>query len=208
MMNYLKKATFLLFGFTTISSCTNNHSNKMGPSRECIKLNDDGTQLLLNYRGDNKDELDKAINLFKQAINCDTTYSIAYVNLANAYDHEGSYKEEMACLNRLLVLNNDDPTILVLKGMLFERMNQIDSAKQIYSLTKTAYEKRIAKTPNDINLIKGKIELKALTDGKSEAIKELREQIKTHPNLSSKLTEEYYFYEHFDRHAHIYGYGN
>jgi tetratricopeptide (TPR) repeat protein len=205
MVNYFKTVLGLLISFNLVNSCSSNHSNRMNsPSIECIKFNNDGVVHLSNYPVDGEKGLNEAIQLFKQAIKCDSMYYNAYINLTNAYDQKGNYSEEMIAFNKLLIITNNDPSILFMKGMLFERMQYIDSAKQIYFLTRAAYAKKLTKYPDDINAIRGIILLKAVTDGKDEAIKELNKQIKIHPKLSSKLGEEHGFYEEFDRHAFIY----
>lgn len=159
----------------------------------------------MNYPFEGEAGLNKAINLFEQAIKCDSTYAIAYANLANALDHKHSYGDELKISNKLLILLNNDPSILMTRGMLFEKMNSIDSARKAYYLASTGYGKKLAKHPENVNLIKEIILLKALTDGNDEAMKQLNVEIKMHPNLSSQLTGEYEFYKNFDKHAFIYG---
>jgi tetratricopeptide (TPR) repeat protein len=207
MINLFKPAFFLLLALNFINSCTNSHSNRMLiPSKECIELNNEGVDSLSNYRPwDGKKKLNTTINLFKQAIKCDSAYLTAYLNLAIAYDKQGSYSEEMITYNKMLLLTNNDPFVLRSKGILFEKTNHNDSANQAYYLAKAEYKKRLAKDPSNINNIRGMILLKALTDGKDEAIKELYKQIQLHPQLASQLSTEHVFYEYFDRHAYIYG---
>ncbi len=200
------KPTLIVTGVLVLSACVflfANHSGKI-PPKECIKLNNDGVKHLMNYSMDEKDELNKAVDLFKQAINCDSTYLTAYENLSNAYNQGNNNSEEMIILNKILILTKNAPTTLVSKGVLFEKMNHLDSAKEIYILAKQGFEKRLKKHPDNIGLIEGMILLKAITDGKDEAIKEVDQQIKLHPELSSKLSFEYEIYEHFERHAYIY----
>lgn len=159
----------------------------------------------MNYPENGAKGLNTAIDLFKQAIQYDSTYSTAYINLSTAYDHKGSYKDEMIISNKLLLLTNNAPATLILRGILFEKMNNIDSAKKIYYLAKLENEKKLVTHPDDVHLIEQLIELNALTEGKDAAIKELNAQVKMHPSLSSKLSYEYDFYKDFDRHAFIFG---
>jgi tetratricopeptide (TPR) repeat protein len=171
-----------------------------------LKFNKKGFGYMVSY-SDNGDttELNQAIDLFKQAIKCDSTYLNAYMNVANAYDHKKSYDEEMGVFNKLLSLTKNQPTILTLKGILFDKMNEPDSAKQAYYLANTGFEKGLIKDPDNIKLIDGKILLTALTEGKDAAIEELNVQIKQHPKLSTNLANEHTFYRYFDKHTFIYG---
>ena len=185
----------------TINSCSSQSKNH---STECIGLNNEGIKYLTNYPMNGEKGLDKAIDLFKQAVNCDSTNVNFYNSLANAYDKKHNYDAEMVAMNKMLLLTLNDPGILVQKGMLFEVMGHVDSAKEIYSRTDAEYQKRLAKRPNDINLIEGMILLKAITDGKDEAIKVINKQIETHPDLSSELSHELLFYQYFNRHDYVF----
>src|SRR6185503_16231239 len=99
-------------------------------------------------------------------------YLTGYMNLANAYDRKKSYVDELVVLNKELILTNDEPSILTEKGMLFERMAFIDSANKIYLMAKLNYEKKLTEKPS-ARIVDGLVLLKALTNGKNEAIKEL-----------------------------------
>jgi len=150
-------------------------------------------------------ELDKAVDLFKQAITCDSTDWVFYNNLANAYEKKHNYNGELIELNKLLILNENYPMFIISKGMVFEKINKIDSANKMYDFANVEFKKRLAKNPEDVGLIQGVIQLKAITLGKDSAIKEIDNQIKLHPNLSSKLSYEYEYYKYFNRHNYIYG---
>lgn len=198
------KAVFsLILLLSVIISCKNSHRHI--PSKECISLNNQGNDSLMDYPMNGEKALNKAIDLFKQALKCDSNYFIAYMNLANAYDHKHSYNEEMIIYNKVLTLVKNDPIILSLKGMLFEKMNHLDSAKNTYDLASATFKKRLRNKPDDINLIRGIIELKAVTAGKEAAFKEIDGQIKRNPQLSSQLLIEYDIFRYFNRHAFIYG---
>lgn len=204
-MRVTLKITCLILSLTlfTISSCKGQHSNI--PAKECIELNNKGLDLLMNYPMNGEQELDKAVDLFKQAITCDSTDWVFYNNLANAYEKKHNYNGELIELNKLLILNENYPMFIISKGMVFEKINKIDSANKMYDFANVEFKKRLAKNPEDVGLIQGVIQLKAITLGKDSAIKEIDNQIKLHPNLSSKLSYEYEYYKYFNRHNYIYG---
>lgn len=204
MIYYFKIACLLLF-VTEINACVHTHSNGVNvPSKECIELNNRGVEYLMKFPPNGEKDINEAINLFNQAVICDPTYAIGYTNLANAYGRKHSYNEEIMALNKVLTLTNNDATTLLEKGKVFEMTNNIDSAKKLYYLAKIGFEKRLVKHPGNADIIKELILLKALTDGKDQAIKELDEQIKLHPELREKLSGEYEYYKIFNRHAFIY----
>jgi len=203
MANYLKILFSLILLIAAINSCKIQSSNKIIiPPKECIELNNKGVKYLMKYSDDDK-QIDTAINLLSEAVKCDTTYLTGYMNLANAYDRKKSYVDELVVLNKELILTNDEPSILTEKGMLFERMAFIDSANKIYLMAKLNYEKKLTEKPS-ARIVDGLVLLKALTNGKNEAIKELGKQLKLHPELSAKLSYLYDFYKDFDRRSFVY----
>lgn len=188
MPNYLKLCFSFIMLIGAVNSCKSQSSNKIIiPPKECIELNNKGMKCLMDYPMYGKKGLDSAIDLLNEAVKCDTTYFIAYSNLAIAYDRKKDYNDEMFALNKMLSLTNNDPTYLVLKGMVFERMDKIDSANKTYQLAKIVFQKKLTEHPT-ATLVNGIVLLTALTEGKDEAMKELNKQIKLHPELSSKLS--------------------
>jgi len=186
-----------------ITSCTHSQNMKV-PSKECIALNNKGVDYLMIFPTHGDDELNKAIDCFKQAIQLDSTYATAYINISIAYHRKLDFADEMKTYNVLLVLTNNSPSIQLMKGVLFERINNIDSAKLYYNFATIGYEKEQVRHPDNAENIKALILLKALTDGKDAALKKLDEQIKAHPELQGKLSGEYEYYKSFDRHNYIY----
>ncbi len=178
MINYFKIACLLLF-VTGINACVHKHSNGVNvPSKECIELNNRGVEYLMKFPYGEQD-INEAINLFKQAVICDPTYAIGYANLANAYDRKHSYSEQIMALDKELALIGNAAPILLEKGKVLEITNNIDSAKKLYYLAKIRFEERLVKHDDDAEIIKELILLKALMIGTDEAIKEIDEQIKS-----------------------------
>lgn len=154
-----------------VSSCKQKDTNT--PSQKCVELNNKGVSYMMNNTpNDRQSDLNKAIKLYKQAIACDTAYVTAYINLATAYDDAHLYSERMHVLNKLIVLTKGHPSFLLLKATLLEKTDHLDSASKWYQLTRKAYEKHLAKKPDDISLITGKIDLIAVMEGKNQAIKD------------------------------------
>src|ERR1700760_1042731 len=184
-MRHIRRIAIIISVLITAISCVGQNKDH---SKDCIKLNNEGIEYLTNYPMNGEKGLDKAVDLFKKAINCDSTNVIFYNSIANAYDQKHDYHSEMIAVNKMLSLTVNDPAILMAKGTLFEVMGHVDSAKETYQRAQMEYQKRLSKSPNDFYLISGMILLKAVTDDKDEAIKLLNEQIKSHPDLSAKLS--------------------
>jgi tetratricopeptide (TPR) repeat protein len=204
MIYYLKIACLLLF-VIEINACGHNHSKGVNvPSKECIELNNRGVDYLMKFPTDGEKDINEAIHLLKQAVICDTTYATGYINLAIAYGRKHSYSEQIMALNKVLALTDNDAQFLLEKGKVFEMTNNIDSAKKLYYLAKIGFEKKLVKHPDNADIIKELILLKAIMVGKDEAIKEIGKQIKLHPDLKESLLSEYEYYKLFNRHAFIY----
>ena len=201
MNHCFKTVISIVLILITIHSCS---QNKINHPPECIKLNNEGVSYLMNYPMNGEKGLNKAIDLFKQAINCDSTNTVFYTSLATAYEKKHNYNGEMMMLDKSLKLTANNPDLLLEKGMLFEVKGNFDSAKIIYHLTQVEYEKRLNKQPDEIGLIKGFILLKGVIGGKEAAIKELDKQIKIHPKFSLELSKEYSFYQYFNRHNFVF----
>jgi len=203
-MSYIKTLAFAGLMLIVFNCLGQNSSDRGGHPLRCIKLNDEGIGYLENYPANGEKGLDKAIDLFKQAIACDSTNFVFYNNLASAYDQKHNYSGEMLAINKLLTLTGNHPALLMQKGMLWEVMGYLDLAKETYRQTQLEYEKRLAARNNDIELIKGMVLLKGVVSGKDAAIEALNEQIKKHPELSSELSQEFLFYKDFNRHDFVF----
>ena len=176
----------VIFLFVTFA-CSSKHGE---PAKKCIDLNNEGTEHLMDPdpTGNN---VTKAIAVLEQAVACDTTYITAYINLATAYGRAQNYTHQLHTLNKLLVLSHLDPEIYVSKAEVFIETHQTDSLNHTLQLAMKAYNERLAKRPEDSNLISGKVWLIKLMHGTDAAIQELDKQIKLHPALASKLSENY-----------------
>jgi hypothetical protein len=119
------------------------------------------------------------------------------------YECMRNYHAEMDIVNKLFPLEKNDPAILIQKGILFEKMNRIDSAKTTYFLANKIYREKLAGDPGNIDLISDIILLKAIADGKDAAIKERDEEMQKYPQLASKLNAQTYYLEDFDRNSFL-----
>lgn len=184
------------------NACGQKHADKKPVlSIECIDLNNQGTKYLTEpvTFWKSKNTIDTVISLFRQAINCDTNYLIAYINLSHAYDRKQDYKAELSVLKKVLYHSNNFPGFILQEGIVYEKLNAPDSASKAYKQAKIAYEKKLSVSPNDIETIKKLIYLKALTLNKDSAINELNRQAILHPHLSIQLKQDLDFYKYFDR---------
>ena len=197
----MKKILTAAFLSISIAACGQKPEKQPNSLKECVRLNDEGVKYLMKPSMNDKRIIDTAISYFYQAISCNSKYFVAYVNLANAYENKKEYKSAISVYDQLLYLSNNYPGFLTRKGILFEKMDKVDSAKTIYLLSIQLYQKKLQTSKNDIDAIRGLIYVKALTLGVDSALHELNKQMSMHPDLSEKLDNERYLYENFDRKA-------
>ena len=196
-------AYFVLLSFT-LSYCSCTGQQLPSVSSECIAINNKGTESLLKYQAGQKAELLKAIIFYKDAIKCEPKYILAYTSLALAYDYKKDYKEELNTYNKLQLFCGDDPVILTEKGVVFEKLKQVDSAKILYQVASQKFKKKLTIQPNNTNALSGLLLILALNEGKESALRELDKRIVLNPEIASKMASEYYFYKNFDKSAYIY----
>lgn len=193
--------TFCLVYLTfSVYSC-HGQLNKMPPP-ECIELNNRGNSYMMNATEDQKSGISKAIQLFTEAIRCDSTYLIAYINLAQAYDRNLDYKKELRINNRILELSHNDPSIIMEKAEIFEKMGVMDSANKFYKLAKQSFIDSLSIHPNNKNYLSGLILEIALTEGKVLALKELNKYTTQNPALKSDADRD--FFENFDKRSYLF----
>ena len=192
----------LMFLIISFFSC--NGQNKKMPSSDCIALNNQGNDYLTKFTCGDKKALLKAIDLLKQAINCDTSYLVAYRNLTIAYDWNHDYMKELTVFRKLLILSHNYPEIITEKAKVFEKLNMLDSARRNYQLARQRLSDSLHIHPSNARFVSDFLLVLALTDGQDAALKELNRRITICPELKPKLISEYYFYQNFDKRAYLY----
>ncbi len=179
----------LLYFFSVVTSCSQKKDEqrkeeKRKVLKECRALNDVAIEKLNSYyyQGNEADKLDSALVLLQRAVECDTNYFLAYANMATVLTLKGNYNSAIEVVNKLLTLTNNDPEIVVYKGMLYEKQGKRDIAKKQYTFANELYDKRIAQYPDSVEIIADKMILKAYLEGKEKALAELDRYIQKYPN--------------------------
>lgn len=177
---------FLVHGCTRSQTSQKKQINSI--ANECVLLNDSAFKYITryNFRQNTKD-LDTALFLLKRASSCDTSYFIAYSNMANVFDLMKNYESEIEVINKMLVLEKNNWWILTRKGLAYQKLNDVNSAKRIFFSVDSLCQAAMKNDPRNINLIINYITFKNLSDGKNAGVQELDIQIKRHPELKSEL---------------------
>jgi hypothetical protein len=132
--------------------------------------------------------LDTALYLLKQAVKCDSTYIIAYVNMAGTYHDMNNLDAEMAVTNKLILISNGNTWFIFRKALLYKIENKIDSAKSTFAILTKQFDEQLKKDPENVRAIVNKIWIKAYSDGKDAGLKARDEAIKQHPKDAIKIT--------------------
>jgi tetratricopeptide (TPR) repeat protein len=163
--------------------------------KDCVRLNDSAFAFLLKYentyqRQYNDKRLDTALDLLKQAVKCDSAFTIAYINMANTYNDMYNLDAEIQILNKLINLTHNNPKFILRKAQTFKYQGKKDSAKRAYAMVDSLYDKQLQRNPENINVVIDKIYLRRYTQGLDAAYNELMEQVKKHPKDSVLLMDQ------------------
>jgi len=164
------------------------------PPKECIALNDSAGVHLQRFensvppRNYRDKQLDTALYLLKEAVKCDSTYIIAYVNMADTYHDMNNLNAEMAVINRLILVSKGNTWFIFRKALLYKTENKIDSGKSTFAILTKQFDEQLKKDPENVRAIVNKIWIKAYSDGKDAGLKARDEEIKQHPEDAIKIT--------------------
>lgn len=100
-----------------------------------------------------KDSLRDALALFEEAALIDTTYQLAYINLAQTQTQMGKVGEAIRTLKRILKGNYNDCSLLFAIGYSYDLLEEPDSAQMYYKESLNAFRKCIGVYPDSILLL-------------------------------------------------------
>ncbi len=171
------KIKVIVISIILIALFLENCTAKSKLNNHCKALNDSAVQILTDVNQGKKKimMLDSAIKLLDLAIQCDSNYFIALSNKAHILSFMNKYYETIKVINRLLVLTNNDPGIIQYKGVIYEKMNQLDSARSQYDFAEKTYIKTLQKYPDSLPILGNYLFLIVIKDGKDSALRKYNE---------------------------------
>lgn len=104
-----------------------------------------------------KDSLKEALALLEEASLIDTTYQLAYINLAQTQTQMGKVGEAIRTLKKILRGNYNDRCLLFAIGYSYDLLEEPDSAQMYYKESLNAFGQCISAYPDSILLITNKI---------------------------------------------------
>ena len=169
-------------------------------TKECIALHDSATNLLNKYyfEGSDPAKLDLILDLLNLAINCDSNFFLAYNNKVTVLSTKGEYQKVVKLLDEMLVFSDNNPQLIFLKGIAYEKLNDNATAEAVYKQAAVGYEKQLKLYPDSLQLITDKLFFTAFTKGKDEALSELNNYILKYPDKSI-LKDFQPMFENFSR---------
>lgn len=170
------------------------------------KINDDKSQArLLNnlalktYVRNNceKDSIEKSIKEVKQAIKLDNTHPVFYSNEAQMYCSLEKYQEAIKVLNEYLDNFPNSVELETLKGFIFEKTGNLDSATASYSDAIKHYDIKIQNDPTNVSLLLNRAFLLFFTQSDSKAKIEYTRIVNKFPNDErvKDMHEDFYSFE-------------
>lgn len=159
-------------------------SSKKEIKSKAIELNDRAmiiySEAIFKPLDVSRDELNKANNLLKQAIEIDENFVLAYINRANVLIKLKEYEEAINLLQRASELKENFAEVISMQGFLYEKIGNLDSANKKYQQAIEAYNKRIADNSNNIEDKVSRSFMLIFIEDKNTALEEIK-----------KLSEEY-----------------
>ena len=190
----------ILFSFSCRSQ--NNDTTKSQHKISIARaINNKALRISLNNRC-NKDSIQKAINLLEKAIKLDNACYMCYSNQAQMFCDLKMYDKAINVLNRYLIHFPDKFNFEELKGFIFERMGNIDSANIIYNKAIEEYNTKIKLDSSNISLKINRAVLYFFTEGDDRAKREYEKIIAEYPNdpMVNNMRE---IFSSFDRKTYI-----
>ena len=122
---------FIYLAFVVSCKAQNKKTDKSVYNPEAIKLNNIAMSLFERNRA-NQDSIFKTISLLEEAIQKDSSYYIAYNNLASLLSYNGKYYEAIGTLDKILKINPGLIEMKTIKGFILEKSGNISQASEIY----------------------------------------------------------------------------
>ena len=179
-MNKFKILVYLILLFSASCKSQNNSSLKKSDNILQAKLLNDKA-LKLSVNNCDKDSIEKSIKLFEQAIKLDNTVPVFYSNESEMYCNLRKYQDAIKVLNRFLYNFPSNPALETLKGHIFERAGNMDSAMASYLDIIKQYNLKIQNDPNNVSIQLNRAFLLFFTQGDSAAKKEFNRISKKFP---------------------------
>jgi|GEM_PF-2673975 len=165
-------------------------------------------QALITFARNNceEDSIRKSIKMVKQAINLKNSEPIFYINAAQMYCSLNEYQQALEVLDEY---SDDLATSVELetyKGLIFEKMGNVDSAKSYYAKAIKNFDLKIHNNPNNITFQLNRAFLLFFTNGENEAKMEFNriaskfpknENVKAMRNNFSSFNRETYINQIF-----------
>ncbi len=149
-MNSKIIVTYLFF-ILTLSSCKgqNDKNDQRDADIKSSALNDSAILMLAKSHGDTN-RMNKALQFIEKSIQEDSLDANAFAIKGSILCNLANYTEAINALNKSLYLHNI-PEVKLMKGLIFDKMNQFDSSQQIYNEILNHYEK-ILEVGNNVKI--------------------------------------------------------
>jgi tetratricopeptide (TPR) repeat protein len=151
---------------------------------KAIKLNNSAMKIAYNISTCNPDSINKSIDLLEKAIKIDSSYYTAYVNESGMFCRLKKYSSAINVLTRGEANCPGEIMIVTMKGFLYEKTNNVDSAGKMYIKAIASYDSLLNKDPSNISLKLNRLFLLLFTDNAKEAKIEFEKIKKENPNNS------------------------
>ena len=185
-----------------LSTCGNHQVHK---PLDCISSNDSAEKIISEIQMSLRDQsdIDLAILLLKESVNCDSSNLIFSRNLIDAFAFKENYDSAIFYYNQSIQISSDiDPYYITLKGFLFKKLNLTDSSIFYLQQAESKYLDLIERRKDNLYEIESVLILYCIMNGKQFALKKYSEFMLKYPSsqlvkfgeiLKSNNCDEYSF---------------
>lgn len=131
-----------------------------------------------------KDSLEEALALLEEASLIDTSYQLAYINLAQTQTEMGKVGEAIRTLKKTLRGTYNDRSLLFAIAYSYDLLEEPDSAQMYYKESLNAFRQCISVYPDSILLLANKAFVTSIMENDTTVISDLlKEYHRKYPNV-------------------------
>jgi predicted Zn-dependent protease len=148
----MKTLTLILFSLLIVLGCKSRIENERHvPKKQAVELNKEAMKIAMNEESYNQ-KVDSAIFLLQKAINIDSLYIEARLNIIRFTYMKNDIEVAIKNCHDLQKIHPTSPMFLILEGGILESQNQVKEAEKLYKTALDLYEnelyKELDKNPN------------------------------------------------------------
>jgi tetratricopeptide (TPR) repeat protein len=168
----IKFHLFPLFFFCIgVFSCSNRENNRIRATEKCSEAVKIYYSAFFTH---NSDSIKVALSIMDEVVALDSSYISGYLIKSKMLTEQDSLSESLKVLTRGLSSNPNNPDLFLVRGIVNDKLNNLDLAKIDYQQAICLFSKITDEEPHDFSALQGHILAIMLLQGNEAGRKELR----------------------------------